>query len=174
MKQKYFLKDFVYIDHLTCTFNKTMCGAGSYCKLKFKTRLKKTGSFLCNIQTPLDNITSRVTLYYRFRNGYKKFLMDVTTDVCAYFKQTIPSVLFETVKKAIHKYSNILDAPCPQTGSIWAKDCPVDGSIFPKMFLPAGSYYISIENFSNGTKYVDAKVYFVIPEGKTIEDDRMG
>lgn len=85
----------------------------------------------------------------------------------------MPSVLFETVKETLFQHSNIF-RPCPQNGTLWIKDYTLDGSVLPKVFLPAGSYYISVENFSNGTRYVHGKVYFIVPEGKTIEDDRMG
>lgn len=70
-------------------------------------------------------------------------------------------------------YTNIIQ-PCPQTGNLWVKDFPTDGSIFPKMFIPSGLYYASVESKVNGTRFVLVKTYFVVPSGTTIEDDSMG
>lgn len=83
------------------------------------------------------------------------------------------SKLFALIRNTAEKYSNIFQ-PCPQTGNLWIKNYPLDGSVMPKAFMPSGSYYVSVENKVNGTRAVDVKVYFVIPSGRTIEDDLMG
>lgn len=43
------------------------------------------------------------------------------------------------------------------------------------MFLPVDNYMLNITVFANENEKIwNGKFYFLIPEGKTIEDDRMG
>lgn len=95
--------------------------------------------------------------------------------MCEYVSGKAPSKLMDYIMPVVNKYS-VRNMTCPYSGRIHIKELPVNGKIFDYVFLPAGSYMINLTLLTNhGKDYMwNAKFYFIIPEGKTIEDDRMG
>lgn len=81
-----------------------------------------------------------MTLYYRFRNGYQKFLIDLNVDVCSYYKHTLGSAVMDLVRKEIESYSTNFIGPCPYTGNMTVVNLPLTGALFNYIFLPSGEY----------------------------------
>lgn len=126
--------------------------------------------------TVIKYVTSlkiQYTLYYRFRNGFQKFLVDITDDYCDYVNEgNIKSKVMDFLKPAIEKYCNII-LSCPYKGPFYIENLPLTFEIFENPFLPSGDYYFNITTFN--TKLMSSiQLYFNVPAGITIEDDAMG
>lgn len=72
------------------------------------------------------------------------------------------------------QFSGPLAKSCPIPANYSFSNMPIDGQLFPSVFVPSGQYYVSVEVLTNNVRVVLVKVYFEIPAGRTIEDDRMG
>lgn len=155
----------------------------------------KSFTWIFTITKPVDLLHIRVTLYYRFRNGYQKFLVDVDTDVCAYYKNILGSALIDLVRKELEKYSSNVIHPCPYFGNANITGLPLTGALFNYIFLPSGDYklvrmlhsimfvnvnkfqYLKVINSTFGEQQTFGALltaYFSVPAGKTVEDDNMG
>ena len=86
--------------------------------------------------------------------------------------QVATFVLFHHI--AITYFSDTLYKSCPVGANYSLSNVPIDGRFFPQVFLPTGMYYVTVEVLTNNVRVVLVKVYFEVPAGKTIEDDRMG
>lgn len=102
------------------------------------------------------------------------FLVDIKTDMCAYVSGKVQSKLMDYIMPVVNKYS-FRKLACPYSGWIRVKDMPINGSIFDYVFLPVGNYLLNLTLLTTGDEYMwNAKFFFIIPDGKTIEDTRMG
>lgn len=65
---------------------------------------------------------------------------------------------------------------CPYHGRFDIDGLPLNGgALLNNMFVPVGNYYVNLTVFANERDFVwKGQFYFIIPEGKTIEDDHMG
>lgn len=64
---------------------------------------------------------------------------------------------------------------CPFIGQFDIVEMPITGEFVNNMFVPTGDYMINVTFNTNTTDLIwNGRFYFTIPEGKTIEDDRMG
>lgn len=161
------------MDHVVCRFNPDYVVNGS-CKLSFITRLQKKFAIKSFVTKVIDNVVGHVQLYYRFRTGYKFFLVDIKTDMCAYMNGEVQSKLMDFIMPVVNKHT-LRNFTCPYSGIISVKDMPLNGAMFDYVFLPVGNYLLNVTLLTTGNVYMwNAKFYFIIPEGKTIEDDRMG
>lgn len=117
------------------------------------------------------------TLFYRYRAGYKKFLIDVQTDYCAYLNNTVGSALIDLIIDGYKKHATNLWHPCPfLPGNVSVTDLPLTASLVNNLFVPAGDYKLVIdirfgEERSVGTLLT---IFVVVPAGLTLEDDKMG
>lgn len=156
-----------------CSYNPEIYSNVS-CKLSFINRLQKSYTVKLFIKKRIDSSISNVQLYYKFRNGYQLFLVNVSTDLCAYIKGDAPSKVLDYMVPWVNQYAEP-KIHCPCSGWFQIKDMPLNGKIFDYLFLPVGNYMLnSTLRLKNGTFLWNSKFYFIIPEGKTIEDDRMG
>lgn len=163
----------MYIDYVVCKFNPEYT-ANATCKLNFITRLQKSFTINSFVTKEIRNVIGHVQLYYKFRSGYKMFLVDIKTDMCAYVSGKVQSKLMDYIMPVVNKYS-FRKLVCPYSGWIRVKDMPVNGSIFDYVFLPVGNYLLNLTLLTTGDEYMwNAKFFFIIPDGKTIEDTRMG
>lgn len=81
-------------------------------------------------------------------------------------------MVLPTFKKYFSSDQNLT---CPYYGRFDIDKLPITGAIFNNMFLPVGNYMANVSVATNEKELVwEGRFYFVIPEGKTIEDDRMG
>lgn len=115
----------------------------------------------------------RIQLFYKYRSGYKLFLIDVTTNLCDYINGDGASKLMDFMFPAVQKYS-VRKIKCPFTGSLNIKNMPINWGIFNYAFLPTGSFLLNVTLNANRNFHFNGKIYFNVPEGKTVEDDRMG
>lgn len=115
-------------------------------------------------------------LYYRFRNGYQIFLIDRIISICDYLNHKAESKIIDIVLPTLKKYvTSPKNWTCPFQGRFDFEKLPINGALLNNMFLPTGSYMVNITAFVNeNVELWNGKFYFIIPEGKTIEDDRMG
>lgn len=156
---------------MECKFNDDYC-TNSTCKLSFVNRKDKTATVGCNVIKPINLVHTKVTMFYRFTSGYRKFLIDLDLEFCKFMDGSLTSAFMDVTMKVIKMYSN-LDHPCPYIGNHSIVNMPLNSAIFGHQFVPAGQYLIDVNVQSNGTTVVFVKFYFDIPTG-TSEDDQMG
>lgn len=165
------------MDYMICKFNPKLSTGGS-CKLSFLTRMQKVLNLRMDMPKTVDNMTARIQLLYKFRNGYVPLLIDVTTSVCDYLngkREEVHTKVLGFILDAMQPYVNRSPA-CPYVGRFDITDMPVNMAVLNYVFLPAGNYILNL-TVSDGIKddYIwNGKIYFILPEGKTAEDDRMG
>lgn len=132
---------------------------------------------MCLISKRIDLAVAHTQLYYRFRSGYQLFLIDRMVDLCGYINNKTTSKIIDMVLPTFKRYftSNVTLA-CPYQGRFDLVRLPLTGGLLNNMFIPVGSYYVNITVFANKKKdlFWSGQFYFIIPEGTTIEDDRMG
>lgn len=133
-------------------------------------------SGFCNLEIPANGVDVRVTMYYRYNSGYKQFLVDMNLDMCTYRSKTNAAKIFDLLRGPLEKYGSNIYQGCPYSGNMTLNKLPLDGDLFPSIFIPAGDYYIHYNvTLDRGLRNVlDARFYFSIAAGRTIEDDRMG
>lgn len=131
---------------------------------------------MCLITKPLDRIFGRTQLFHRFRSGYQIFLVDRQINACDYLKNKAVSKIIDIVLPKFQDYLVSNETlGCPYQGRFDIDMLPLNGALMNNMFLPVGNYYVNLTVYTNETEFVwNGKFYFIIPEGKTIEDDRMG
>lgn len=166
-----------YFDHVICWYN-TSFTSNCTCKLNFITRMDKSFTSYCNITKKMDDVLGYSQLYHRFRSGYKLFLIDTNINLCDYMKNKTTSKIIDLVLPKLLPYwsgdvGQKLD--CPFFGRMYIVNMPLNGAIFNNMFIPVGDYMLNLTaTTSKGELIWNGRFYFTIPEGKTIEDDRMG
>lgn len=144
--------------------------------MSFLSRDVKAVTWVCNLIKPVDLIIVHVTLYYRYRNGFQKFLIDLDIDVCSYYDNILGSAVVDLVRKEVEKYSTNFIRGCPYTGNMTIINMPLTGALFDYIFLPAGDYKLVIDGIFDKKKLFGVLVtmFFTVLAGKTLEDDNMG
>lgn len=172
----------MYLDHIINKYNPKYTENCS-CKPNFVTRVQKSITSICFIKKRIDNAIGYAQLYHKFRSGYKLFLIDTNINLCDYVNNKIGSKIIDFVYPSILKH---ITTPrrlrCPYYGQLNVENLPINGELFNNMFLPVGEYMVNltatakiVENKTEKEEFVwNGKFYFIIPAGKTIEDDRMG
>lgn len=97
--------------------------------------------------------------------------------MCDYLKNTTGSKIFDIVLPTMRKYLTIdpdKDLSCPFVGRFDIRNFPINGALLLNMFVPVGDYMVNLTSFTNNEYIWNGRFFFNIPEGKTIEDDRMG
>lgn len=126
----------------------------------------------------MDDIFYRVQLYYKYRSGFKLFLVDVNTNICDYIREKSVSKIFDLIWPTLKQYittSPGQDLRCPFIGKFSLNKWPANGGIVNNMFIPAGDYLLNNTFLTSSMEYIwNGKFFFNVPEGRTIEDDRMG
>lgn len=167
------LQDHFYLDYLLCKFNPKMAVNGT-CKLSFINRLEKSMSVSSFVTKPLDDIMGRVQLLYKFRSGYKPLLINVTCNVCDFLKgKVVDSLLFNMIMPKLQVYS-ARKFMCPHQGLFSIQKMPINMGVVDYLFIPAGSYMLNLTLSVKKELLWNGEMYFILPEGKTAEDDRMG
>ncbi len=121
-------------------------------------------------------------LYYRYRKGYEIFLIDVNVNLCDYLNKKASQKLIDIVLPHMQKhlvFNTGRNLSCPFIGQFEIVKFPLSGSIFKMLFLPVGDYMVNLTVSFGSIESLDkfiwnGKVFFNVPAGKTIEDDRMG
>lgn len=113
-------------------------------------------------------------LYYRYRTGYRIFLINVSEDFCDYVNaRSFKSKIISFLVPVISTYSNQVLA-CPFSTPYVIDKMPIDASAFENPFLPVGKYYFNLTETTHDVWIWSGQFHFTIPEGKTIEYDGMG
>ncbi len=165
---------------MECNTSKEYC-SNFTCKLTFKTRLVKQVTWTCNLIKRIDVVSVDVVLYYRFRTGYKKFLIDVTNDFCAYHGNHVGSAVFDLVGGIFKNYTKNLWRACPfYPGEFALTNLPLIPSLVQNIFVPAGEYKLLVnvkvgdEDSTSLTSLTSVTIFANIPAGRTLENDSMG
>lgn len=139
--------------------------------------MQKSFSSRCFISKPLESILGHSQLFYKFRSGYQLFLVDRQVNACDYLLKKASSPIIDILLPTFKKYltSNVSLA-CPYQGRFDITGLPLSGGLFNNMFIPVGEYYLNLTVYANKNKDFiwNGKFFFVVPDGKTIEDTRMG
>lgn len=140
--------------------------------------MEKSFTSSCNITQKLDNILGYTQLYHKFRSGYKIFLIDVNINLCDYMKKKTESKIIDLVLPTLRKYLKFSPGQvlgCPFIGRFDINRLPINGALFNNMFIPVGDYMVNLTASTSSHEVIwNGKFFFNIPEGKTVEDDRMG
>lgn len=163
---------------MECNTNKDFC-RHSICKLSFKSRRIKQLTWTCDLTKKVDMVNVQVTLFYRYRAGYKQFLIDVNVDHCAYHRNQIGSALIELVHEVLKNHTSNIWHPCPfLPGNVSITNLPLTPSLVKNLFVPAGDYKLTLNtkvNSENGfVSLLLMKIFINVPAGRTLEDDNMG
>lgn len=140
------------------------------------TRLTKSLSVKCFFTPTIKDAIGAIQLYYKYRNGYQLFLIDRQINLCDYFNKKIKSLIIDMVWPHFQQYFlTDQNFTCPFYGRLDINNMPLTPQLFNNMFVPAGSYMANTSALTANNEIIwNGKFYFNIPEGKTIEDDRMG
>lgn len=118
----------------------------------------------------MDDVIGYTQLYYKFRSGYKLFLVDVNINVCDYITNKTHSKIIELVLPTLRNYLK-LDVgqflECPFIGRLDVINFPLTSGLFNNMFIPVGDYMVNLTATTNEKEMIwNGKFYFNIPEGK--------
>ncbi|KAJ6633327.1 Sphingosine kinase 2 [Pseudolycoriella hygida] len=167
----------LYMDHVICAFGQKYASENSTCKLNFISRLKKSLTVSSYVIKPVTDIIGYCQLYYRFRAGYKLFLINLDINLCDYFNKKAPSKILDIVMPVVNKHlRRNRPVTCPESvGRLEFKNIPVNSELFKFVFLPTGHYMLNLTGTTKeGDLLWNGKFYFDVPDGKTIDADRMG
>ncbi|KAG4066225.1 hypothetical protein HA402_000449 [Bradysia odoriphaga] len=165
---------FVYVDYLHCQFSKKFLVNAS-CKLSFINRTQKA------VTLKFVSITAAVTeemihfqLHYRYRTGWRIFLINFKDNYCDYVTKGNPkATAMNLLIPTITKYSNV-NLTCPFIGPFSIIKMPANGAMFNHPFIPVGKYYLNVTMTFMEELILSMQFYFTIPEGRSIENDGLG
>lgn len=152
----------------------------SSCKLSFINRTTKSLTVDYVNKIKVDKILGYLQVYHRYRLGYKLFLIDLHVNICDYLNGNVASKLLDIAMPILRNYfytphSNLT---CPFNGQFAIRNLPLTSDLFANHFLPTGRYIV---NFTMTTKMFKVekfiwfvKVFFEVPQGKTVEDEGLG
>lgn len=164
------------MDHMDCKTSKLYC-PNSFCKLSFKSRSIKQLTWTCDLAKKVDVLMAQITLYYRYRSGYKQFLIDVNIDHCAYHRNVLGSATLDLVQDIFKNYTTNIWQSCPLLpGNVSVNNLPLIASLVQNIFVPAGDYKLTVNSRVNKekTSILLLSIFLNIPAGRTLEDDKMG
>lgn len=119
-----------------------------------------------------------VQLFYKYRTGYKLFLINVDIDACDYVRNKFVSKAMDLVWPTVKKHITTdpgQDFTCPFIGRVDFTNVPLNGALVNNTFVPVGDYMLNITSVTRSNEYIwNGRFYVNIPEGKTIKDDQMG
>lgn len=97
-------------------------------------------------------------------------------NLCDYINSKAGSIFLDIVLPKVRNYITTTNGlRCPFTGRFDIKKLPLTGNLFDNRFLPVGDYMANLTLTTSAKELLwNGKIYFNIPAGKTIEDDRMG
>ncbi|XP_055699105.1 uncharacterized protein LOC129799323 [Phlebotomus papatasi] len=100
----------------------------------------------------------RFTLFYKFSNGmYRKFLVDITEDLCGYIEGKRFAPLMNLLWGSVTNYTNIEGCPLKKGVEYYIKDFVFDPSVFPPGAI-SGQYRVDIRTVNA----IDRKKIFLI------------
>ncbi len=141
----------------------------------------KQVSWACHLVKRIDIVSVKIVLYYRYRAGYKKFLIDLTTDFCAYHDNQAGSAILDLVGGMFKNYTTNLWHPCPYHPNYYSlTNLPLTSPLVKHIFLPAGEYKLVIntlvgdKNMTSLSSLTTVVIFFHVPAGRTLENDNMG
>lgn len=96
--------------------------------------------------------------------------------ICDFLTNKTQSKIIDIVLPTMkHYFTSPSNWTCPYQGRFDIAKLPLNGALLNNMFLPVGNYMVNLTVFAYENELVwSGKFYFIIPEGKTIEVDRMG
>ncbi|KAH8301931.1 hypothetical protein KR044_000962, partial [Drosophila immigrans] len=145
----------VTFTNLKCSTKNASKIAFQYCQIKAVNRTHKYISvYIKNFTRNINNITVNIKTF-RFDNGYKPFIFDITFDACKYFKFQKNSIANMFIK-AFRPYSNI-NHTCPYNHDLvvdkfWTGN--IEGDFLKYLPKPIGEYCIKFTmHFYNSEMY---------------------
>lgn len=161
------------MDYVECQFNKTMV-TNSSCKLSFITRLTKALTLKMTPIKPIDNLRMHFKLFYRFRTGWRIFLVNISENYCDYVtEKNLKSKALEFLLPSVKNHSNQM-LQCPWVTPYIMEKMPIDGRVFQYPFVPVGQYYLNVTETCHDVWIWSGQFHFTIPEGRSIENDNLG
>lgn len=164
------------MDYVQCQFSKTFLAKNASCKLTFLNRTQK--AFTLKIISLLKTTTSEQVihyqLFYRYRTGWRIFLVNFKDNYCDYVKnENVKSKVLNLIIPIMKTYSNV-NLTCPYIGPFIIDKMPLNAAIFENPFVPVGKYYLNITLSYEGDLILSMQFYFTVPEGRSIENDGLG
>lgn len=147
------------LERLECTSNQAYCNA-SYSTANLMARDKSFMTVGCNLIKPLEKASVRLVLYYRFQ-VYKKFLIDVTEDLCAYQKGKNSGKILQLFMPFIKTKTEIFNQTCPFIGNMTVDNLRYGSYLFPHL-MPAGQYRLDIDIVDQNVHVWMLQVFFRI------------
>lgn len=89
------------------------------CRIRAVSRYKNTFNYKATVLEPIYDIKGRVQTLQR-ASGYKPWLVDISFDVCQFFKKPSNAILILFVKQ-MKNFTNLFDQKCPITVSFRLK-----------------------------------------------------
>ncbi|KAJ6635759.1 hypothetical protein Bhyg_14345, partial [Pseudolycoriella hygida] len=166
---------FLYVDYLHCQFNPKFIAKNASCKLTFINRTHKAFTLkLFSLATITADETIHFQLCYRYRTGWRTFLVNFKDNYCDYVtKGNIKSTGLNLLIPVVRKYSNV-KLKCPYVGPYIINEMPANAEMFNNPFIPIGKYYLNVTLAYLDELMFSMQFYFIVPEGRSIENDALG
>lgn len=163
------------MDYLQCQFSEKFLAKNASCKLTFINRTHKAFTLkIVSIATVIKEETIQFQLFYRYRTGWRIFLINFKDNFCDYVtKGNVKAVAMNLLIPVVNKYSNV-KLTCPYVGPFSIDKMPANGELFHYPFVPVGKYYLNVTFAFMDELILSMQFYFTIPEGRTIENDALG
>lgn len=156
-----------------CQFNNSYVTNGS-CRLTFMNRTQKAFTLKFVSIASITDMTINFQLHYRYRTGWRIFLINFKDYFCDYVTKGNPkATALNMLIPVLSKYSNV-KLTCPYVGPYSITKMPANGEMFDHPFVPVGKYYLNVTMAHVDALVVSMQFYFTIPEGRSIENDGLG
>lgn len=134
--------------NIKCTTNSTIYNGTTDCSIKPNRRGDKITNIMYHFGKPCNDMWVHLTLFYKYTNEYRQWMIDVDEDLCGIFGRTLkPSILVGLVVEAARKLVPYMIHSCPYTGWEGLRNASIDDLLsqsFPQA-LPRGSYRILLQ-----------------------------
>lgn len=158
-----------------CQFSTKFLAKNASCKLTFINRTQKAFTLkMFSLLTADSEETIHFQLFYRYRTGWRIFLVNFKDNFCDYVtKGNAKATALNLLIPVIRKYSNV-NLTCPYVGQFTIDKMPANAAIFNYPFIPVGKYYLNVTLAYMDELILSMQFYFIVPEGRSIENDGLG
>lgn len=160
---------------MKCQFSDKFLAKNASCKLTFINRTHKAFTLkMFSLTSATADETIHFQMYYRYRTGWRIFLINFKGNFCDYVTKGNPkATALNLLIPVVRKYSNV-NLTCPYVGQFSINKMPANAEVFNYPFVPVGKYYLNTTLAFADELILSVQFYFTVPEGRSIENDGLG
>lgn len=170
---------FFRMTNLKCTSNSTIYNGTTNCFIKANRQGDKLTTIMYYFGEPGNDIWVHGTLFYKYTNEYRQWMIDVDVDGCGIVGGTVkPSIIVGLVVEAARVLVPYLFHPCPYYGWEGLRNGSMDKLLSETVpqIIPRGTYRVLLRFHKKNDKhsFFDVLLTFNVDPVNPLDEIKMG